>query len=85
MLWDNLSKVANLHNKPWIIAGDFNEPLDGDDKFGGRPVSVNRALMFKDCMDSCSMVDMGFNGPRYTWTNRRRFIVSSKRESIDSL
>ena len=68
MLWENLSKVANLHSKPWIIAGDFNKPLAGDDKFGGRLVSINKALMFKDCLDKCDVVDMGFNGPRYTWT-----------------
>nr|XP_023881746.1 uncharacterized protein LOC111994120 [Quercus suber] len=71
ILWNNLSKVAELHNKPWIMAGDFNEPLVQDDKFGGRGISVNRSLSFKDCLDFCSMVDMGFSGPRYTWTNKR--------------
>nr|XP_023904370.1 uncharacterized protein LOC112016096 [Quercus suber] len=71
ILWNNLSKVAELHNKPWIMAGDFNEPLVQDDKFGGRGISVNRSLAFKDCLDFCSMVDMGFSGPRYTWTNKR--------------
>ena len=82
VLWDNLAKVADLHRKPWIIAGDFNEALVGDDKFGGRPVDINRALMFKDCLDKCNMVDMGFNGPRYTWTNRRE-IHSLIQERID--
>lgn len=24
VLWKNISKVFDLHNKPWIIAGDFN-------------------------------------------------------------
>ena len=27
ILWNNLMKVAELYNMPWIIAGDFNEPL----------------------------------------------------------
>ena len=36
ILWNNLSKVAELHNKPWVMAGDFNEPLIDEDKFGGR-------------------------------------------------
>ena len=82
VLWDNLAKVADLHSKPWIIAGDFNEPLVGDDKFGGRPVNINRALMFKDCLDKCNIVDMGFNRSRYTWTNRRE-IHSLIQERID--
>nr|XP_023904703.1 uncharacterized protein LOC112016374 [Quercus suber] len=63
VLWENLTKVADLHNKPWIMAGDFNEPLMEEDKFGGRGVSINRSLMFKDCLDSCNMLDMGFSGP----------------------
>ena len=71
ILWNNLSKVAKLHNKPWVIAGDFNEHLIGEDKLGGRPVSINRSLLFKDCLDICNMVDIGFNGPRFTWTNKR--------------
>ena len=71
ILWSNLSKVAKLHNKPWIMAGDFNEPLVGGDKFGGRGVSLNRSLLFKECLDRCNMIDIGFSDPRYTWTNKR--------------
>jgi len=71
ILWNNLSNVADLHKMPWVIAGDFNEPLIGADKFGGRMVSINRALLFKDCLDKCNMVDLGFSGPRFTWTNGR--------------
>ena len=73
ILWENLAKVAELHKLPWVMAGDFNEPLVDEDKFGGRGVSINRSLAFKDCLDRCSMVDMGFSGPRYTWTNKRDF------------
>ena len=60
-----------MHNKPWVIAGDFNEPLTDEDKLGGRPVSINRSLLFIECLDRCNMVDLGFNGPRFTWTNKR--------------
>jgi len=71
VLWSNLSNVADLHNMPWVIAGDFNEPLNDVDKFGGRVISVNRSLLFKECLDKCNMVDLGFSSPRFTWTNRR--------------
>ncbi|KAL4633038.1 hypothetical protein ACB092_04G092200 [Castanea dentata] len=53
------------------MAGDFNEPLIEGDKFRGRGVSLNRSLLFKECLDRCNMIDMGFSGPRYTWTNKR--------------
>ncbi|KAL0004774.1 hypothetical protein SO802_012335 [Lithocarpus litseifolius] len=42
ILWNNLIKTAELHDMPWVLAGDFNEPLTEEDKFGGRAVSVNR-------------------------------------------
>ncbi|XP_030940291.1 uncharacterized protein LOC115965260 [Quercus lobata] len=82
VLWNNLKNVANLHDKPWIIAGDFNEVLVEGDKFGGRSISSNRSLLFKECLDYCSMVDMGFVGPRFTWTNRRH-ICDLIQERID--
>ena len=62
ILWNNLMEVANLHNMPWVIAGDFNEPLVNDDKFGGREVSVNMSLLFKECLDKCNMIDNGLRG-----------------------
>ncbi|XP_050248720.1 uncharacterized protein LOC126695973 [Quercus robur] len=82
ILWNNLSNVAELHNMPWVIAGDFNEPFSGDDKFGGRVVSSNRSLLFKECLDNCNMVDLGFSGPRFTWTNRRK-VQNLIQERID--
>ena len=82
VLWGNLMLVAELHNMPWIIAGDFNEPLLEDDKFGGRAVSVNRSLLFKECLDKCSMMDIGFSGPHFTWTNRRE-VQALIQERID--
>ncbi|XP_030941775.1 uncharacterized protein LOC115966748 [Quercus lobata] len=71
ILWKNLVNVASLHSSPWIIAGDFNKVLADNDKFGGRTVNANRSLLFKDCLDSCNMVDLGFSGPRFTWSNCR--------------
>ena len=71
VLWNNLMRVAKLHNMPWIIVGDFNEHMLKDDKFGGRALSVNRSLLFKEFLDKCIMIDIGFLGPRFTWTNKR--------------
>lgn len=71
ILWINLMQVADLHNMSWVIVGDFNEPLLKDDKFGGQAVNGNRALLVKDCLDKCNMIDIRFSGPRYTWNNSR--------------
>uniref|UniRef100_A0A7N2N4Z5 Endonuclease/exonuclease/phosphatase domain-containing protein n=1 Tax=Quercus lobata TaxID=97700 RepID=A0A7N2N4Z5_QUELO len=68
----NLSQVAQLHNLPWLLLGDFNEVLCSDDKLGGRHVNLNRALDFKACLDSCDLLDLGFSGPKFTWSNLRQ-------------
>ena len=67
---------------PWVIARDFNEPLLDEDKFGGRAVSVNNSLLFKECLDRCNIVDLGFAGPRFTWTNKRE-VSALIQERID--
>lgn len=71
LLWENLESVASLHSLPWIIAGDFNDVLMGEDKFGGSPININRALRFQECLDSCGMIDIGFSGAQFTWSNQR--------------
>ena len=71
VLWNNLLHVANLHNKLWITTGDFNEVHADEDKFGGKRVDMNKSLIFKDCLDTCNMVNLGFSSPRFTWSNLR--------------
>ena len=66
----------------WVLAGDLNKPLMEGDKFGGRAVSVSRSLLFKKCLDKCSMIDIGFAGPRFTWTNKRN-VQALIQERID--
>ena len=75
ILWSNIEKIGQLHNLPWLVIGNFNEVLGGgggEDKFGGNQINLNRALEFKECLDSCNVVDLGFAGPKYTWTNKRQ-------------
>lgn len=72
ILWSNLTKVAQLHNLPWLVLGDFNEVLCGEDKYGGRQVNINRALEFKECLDLCNLLDLGFSGLKFTWSNLRQ-------------
>ena len=56
---------------PWIVASDFNEVLMGEDKFRGNAVNIHKALRLQDCLNTCRIIDIGFSGPRYTWSNHR--------------
>ena len=52
------------------MLGDFNEILSSTDKCGGNLVNMKRAQIFKNCLDVCNLIDLGFQGPKYTWVNK---------------
>ncbi|XP_030970777.1 uncharacterized protein LOC115991179 [Quercus lobata] len=71
MLWNNLRMLANMHDLSWALMGDFNEVLSVDEKYGGNPICQRRVRAIRECMNDCSIMDLGFTGPKYTWTNKR--------------
>ncbi|XP_075665588.1 uncharacterized protein LOC142635287 [Castanea sativa] len=64
------------------MVGDFNKIQSSEDKFGGNQINLNRALEFKECIDNCNFMDLGFVGPMYTWTNKR-LVTSLILERLD--
>lgn len=68
-LWDHLENFSS--DVSWLMFGDFNDVYCSNEKFGGSVVSITRCLRFSNMMDVCGMVDLGFQGPAYTWTNMR--------------
>ena len=73
ILWNNLSMIVELHNLPWVMVGDFNDILSCDEKWGGNKPVASRIREFRDCLNACSMLDMGFSSPKYTWSNCHYF------------
>jgi exonuclease III len=70
-LWDHLAAFADTHSLPWVVAGDFNEILSNHEKFSATPANQKRIQAFRNCLDKCNLLDLGFNGPRFTWMNKR--------------
>ena len=71
MLWDNLKILTSLHNLPWSLMGDFNKVLFEDEKLGGNTISQRRVRAIQECMNVCHILDLGFLGPKFTWSNKR--------------
>ncbi|KAI8554787.1 hypothetical protein RHMOL_Rhmol05G0124000 [Rhododendron molle] len=73
-LWEDLKFfAASNSNTPWVAAGDFNEVAAADESRSNTPdssASVRRR--FVDNINSCDLMDMGFTGPKLTWTNGRQ-------------
>jgi hypothetical protein len=71
VLWNNLKLIADSHNIPWAVMGDFNDIVSSDEKFGGNLICRTRVQAYLNCMDYCHLIDLGFSGPKFTWTNMR--------------
>lgn len=71
LLWEELKIIAQTHKGKWLMRGDFNEVLLAKEKLGGLSISNTRTSLFKDYLDNCGMLDLGFKGCKYTWTNKR--------------
>ena len=69
--WDQLVNFASTHNAPWVITGDFNDILSRHEKFSFTPANTRRINAFQNCLDACNLLDLGFNAPRFMWTNKR--------------
>lgn len=70
-LWDNLRQTKDNYLSPWL-GGDFNEITCQADKCGGNPINRARANRFINCTNYCGVIDLGFKGSHYTWSNHRK-------------
>jgi hypothetical protein len=56
---------------PWICCGDFNEVLSQNEHIGPRDRTEAQISAFRDCLQDCELMDLGFEGPKFTWNNRQ--------------
>ena len=42
-----------------------------EEKMGGNGICRRRVIEYTSCMDFCNLFDLGFTGPKFTWTNKR--------------
>ncbi|KAL4343275.1 uncharacterized protein LOC107646037 [Arachis ipaensis] len=53
--------------QPWLLCGDFNEIGDVSEKKGGAPCDMLQIRRFRDWIDDCNLINLGFKGTRFTW------------------
>lgn len=76
VLWEDLNHHHNsprFRNKAWLIMRDFNEILDGEESsifldVGRIPSGMKD---FQRVVLHCQLSDMAYQGPLYTWCNKR--------------
>lgn len=69
--WNLLRHIAHMEPIPWICLGDFNEILCSNEKFGGKERQRGLMEAFQNTLEGCGLSDLGYKGPKFTWTNCR--------------
>ncbi|OIT36371.1 hypothetical protein A4A49_01970 [Nicotiana attenuata] len=70
-LWYILRAKALTCTTPWSVIGDFNVIASCEEKIRGIPYQINKSLDFLSMAEDCGLTDLGYYGPRYTWSNGR--------------
>jgi hypothetical protein len=64
-----LASIGSDYSRPWLCIGYFNRILDQSEKFGGWPYACSSNDPFRDFLNSHGLVDLGFSGSPFTWSN----------------
>ena len=74
-LWTDLKghhDSSIIKKAPWIIQGDFNEILNEvEHSVTGASEDTLGMREFQDMVKYCLLLDMSYQGPRFTWCNKR--------------
>ncbi|CAN6571052.1 unnamed protein product [Malus baccata var. baccata] len=70
--WGWMKNHFTPSDMPWLCGGgDFNEFMWDHEKSGGAPMLFNRPRYLEDFINHSNLMDLGFNGPPYTWRGMR--------------
>ncbi|CAL1372535.1 unnamed protein product [Linum trigynum] len=68
-LWDSIVAQSHYIDIPWLLTGGFNAISSPDEKSGPpKSNTLRRCQVFTDRMNLAELVDLGFSGPKYTWS-----------------
>jgi hypothetical protein len=65
-----------------MCVGDFNEIFEQPEKEGAALRGESQMDGFRNALDECQLGDLGYNGPRFMWSNRRNDAMFTK-ERLD--
>ena len=78
-LWQEIRRISMMMQNAWCVVGDFNSLLYDHERHGRTKLSSLVSGAFKAYVQECFLVDLGFQGPSYTWK------CGSLRERLDKV
>lgn len=71
LMWSKLQSMSTVSDLPWLVIGDFNEAMWDFEHFSSTPRPEAQMIAFRDSLEICGLVDLGFSGIPHTYDNRR--------------
>jgi len=66
-----ISTITNIPpyvERPWLYYGDFNEIIKQDEIVGGARRPQHQMQQFREVINECGFMDLGYKGSKYTWS-----------------
>ncbi|XP_021742733.1 uncharacterized protein LOC110708815 [Chenopodium quinoa] len=70
-LWEELKSFATQHNKPWLIAGDFNDTKFLSERNTSCRETDRRSALFNERIEDMDLIEVEFSGAAHTWARGR--------------
>ncbi|CAH9075119.1 unnamed protein product [Cuscuta europaea] len=70
-LWDSLATISLSMTTPWMVGGDFNEIAAYSEHQGSSMTIIRGINEFSDCISACNLIDLPYEGPKFTWSGVR--------------
>ncbi|XP_010666466.1 uncharacterized protein LOC104883619 [Beta vulgaris subsp. vulgaris] len=66
-LWQHLRDFATNNNKPWLLAGDFNDTRFTWERSSSCAETSRRTARFNEWVEEMGLLEVEFSGPSHTW------------------
>ncbi|CAM8929085.1 unnamed protein product [Rhodiola kirilowii] len=76
--WNLLRTLRGALDLPWLVFGDFNEVLFGWEVKGRCVRGEWQMKSFRSVIQECGLIDLGFRGSNFTFSNRRKGLFETK-------
>ena len=71
LMWAKLQGLTSVCDRPWLVIGDFNEALWDFEHLLATPRPEQQMIAFRDTLEVCGLIDLGFSGIPFTYDNLR--------------
>ena len=71
LMWTTLQSLKTVSDLPWLVLGDFNKAMWDFEHISATPRAESPMVAFRDCLEVCGLVDLGFVGVPFTYDNKR--------------